>query len=186
MNQANSDEYDYINFLIAAQKSYSCLEAARVQPEGEKSPSHDSLTRLLQRIEPGTEKLWEEVKPYANRSGGLLVLDDTTLDKPYAKKIGLVQRHWSGKHHQTVWGINLLTLLWSDGDRYIPCDYRIYDKAHDGLNKNEHLRMLLEVAKQRRFHPEYVCFDSWYSSVENLKLIRSYRWHWVTRLRSNR
>jgi len=25
MNKERSDEYDYINFLIAAQKSYSCL-----------------------------------------------------------------------------------------------------------------------------------------------------------------
>ena len=44
---------------------------------------------------------------------GVLVLDDTTLDKPYAKRMELVYRHWSGKHKRVVWGINLLTLLWT-------------------------------------------------------------------------
>ena len=37
------------------------------------------------------------------------MLDDFTLDKPYAKRIGLVTRHWSGKHHRVVMGINLIT-----------------------------------------------------------------------------
>jgi hypothetical protein len=31
-----------------------------------------------------------------------------------------------------------------------------------------------------------VVFDSWYSGLENLKLIRSFNWMWLTRLKSNR
>ena len=54
------------------------------------------------------------------REGGVLVLDDTTLDKPYARKMELVTRHWSGKHRRVVAGINLLTLLWTDGHALIP------------------------------------------------------------------
>ena len=38
-------------------------------------------------------------------------------------------RHWSGKHRKTVRGINLITLLWTDDDRKIPCDYRLYSKT---------------------------------------------------------
>ena len=36
--------------------------------------------------------------PLVQRTSGLLVIDDTTLDKPYAQKMGPVNRHWSGKH----------------------------------------------------------------------------------------
>ena len=67
------------------------------------------------------------------REGGVLVLDDTTLDKPYARKMELVTRHWSGKHRRVVAGINLLTLLWTDGHALIPCDFRVYDKPFSGL-----------------------------------------------------
>lgn len=63
----------------------------------------------------------------------MLVVDDSTLDKPYAQKMDLVQRHWSGKHHAVVEGINLSTLLWTDRDCHVPVDYRVYDKVGDAL-----------------------------------------------------
>ena len=31
-----------------------------------------------------------------------------------------------------------------------------------------------------------VCFDSWYASVGNLKLVRGLGWHFLTRLKANR
>ena len=121
---------------------------------------------------PDPETLWQEADPLVGRAGGLLVLDDSTLDKPYAKAIDLVTRHWSGKHHAVVRGINLITLLWTDGDRHIPCDYRLYDKGNDGLTKNDHFRAMLEAAHARGFSPACVAFDGWYSGLENLKQLR--------------
>lgn len=186
MNPRRCDEYDYINFLVAAQKSYSCLEAGRVQPEQANAPAHDAITRRLHLMNPDNDALWQEAEPMIDRKTGLLLLDDSTLDKPYAKKIPLVYRHWSGKHHNTVRGINLLTLLWTDGDKHVPCEHRIYDKANDELSKNDHFAALVKTAHTRGFCPKYVCFDSWYSSLENLKLLHSLHWHWLTRLKSNR
>jgi hypothetical protein len=186
MNPARCDEYDYINFLVAAQKSYSCVEAGRVQPRKAEAAAHDSLNRMLTRKEPNTEDLWQEAQAQISKEEGLLLIDDSTLDKPYAKRIDLVYRHWSGKHHKTVLGINLLTSLWTDGDKHIPCDYRIYDKRNDNLSKNEHFANLLSAASLRGFKPNYVGFDSWYSGLANLKLVRQYSWHWFTRLKSNR
>jgi hypothetical protein len=70
---------------------------------------------------------------------GLLVLDDTTLDKPYARNMGLVTYHWSGKGERVVRGINPQTLLWTDGKALIPCDFRVVAYAQDGKGKNDHL-----------------------------------------------
>ena len=111
MNAPKVTDLDYINFLVAAPKVVSCTEAARVQPHGPRRAAHDALTRLLHRLEPDTTPLWREAEQPVDRQSGLLILDDTTLDKPYAQHIELVHRHWSGKHHQVVKGINLLTLL---------------------------------------------------------------------------
>jgi len=119
-------------------------------------------------------------------SQGILVIDDSTLDKPYARKMELVTRHWSGKHHAVVSGINLITLLWTDGDRHVPVDYRIFDKQQDSLTKNDHFSAMLKEAHTRGFQPSCVVFDSWYSGLENLKLIRSFDWLWLTRLKANR
>ena len=186
MNPPKVNESDYINFLIAAQKSYSCTEAERVQPESANSPAHDAITRLLHRLEPSPEALWQEAHSHVSLEMGVLVIDDSTLDKFYAKKMELVTRHGSGKHGRVVQGINLITLLWTEGDRHIPLDYRFYEKAVDGATKNDHFRAMLQASKERGFAPQCVVFDSWYGSVENLKLIHSYGWIWLTRLKRNR
>lgn len=186
MNPPKVTDEDYIQFLIATPKVCSATEVARVQPEEANAPQHDAFTRLLHRLEPDALTLWKEAAVQVERQGGVLVVDDSTLDKPYAKKMELIHRHWSGKHHAVVEGINLITLLWSEGDRHVPLDYRIYDKAGDALTKNDHFRTLLETAHTRGFVPECVVFDSWYSSLENLKQIRAWDWVWLTRLKANR
>ena len=186
MNQAKVTDLDYINFLVASPLVFSCTEAARVQPAQPRRAAHDALTRLLQRLDPDPSPLWDEAQQHVIRHNGLLILDDSTLDKPYAQKIALGHRHWSGTHHRVVAGINLVTLLWSDGTDAIPCDYRLFDKPVAGLTKHAHFRTMLQTAKQRGFRPRLVAFDSWYSSLENLKTVRSFGWHWLTRLKSNR
>lgn len=80
-----------------------------------------------------------------------------------------------GKQKEVVNGINLITLLWTDGTRCVPVDYRVFDKDRDGKTKNDHFAEMLEAAFERGFNPQIVCFDSWYGSIENLKLVRSLR-----------
>ncbi len=116
---------------------------------------------------------------------GYLICDDSTLDKLYSKKIELVTRDWSGKHKRVVLGINLITILWTDGERYLPVDYRIYNKSVDGLTKNDHFQDMLQKAVERGFIPEFIEFDTWYASISNLKFIRSIGWLWLTRLANN-
>lgn len=186
MNPPKVSEYDYINFLIATQKAYTCTEAERVQPESANAAAHDAITRLLHRMEPSAEDLWSEAQNYVSLGTGIFVIDDSTLDKLYAQKMELVTRHWSGKHGRVVQGINLITLLWTEGDRHIPLDYQFYEKSVDGATKNDHFRTMLQKALERGFTPECVVFDSWYSSLDNLKLIRGSGWIWLTRLKRNR
>jgi putative transposase len=186
MNAPKCQPEDYIDFLVASPGAVSGTEAARVQPHQRRPPAHDAFTRLLHRLEPAPATLWAEVAPLVRRERGALVLDDSTLDKPYARQMDLVTRHWSGKHRRLVRGINLLTLLWTDGDALLPCDYRLYEQATDGSSKNDHCRALLATAEQRGFAPECVVFDSWYASLDNLKQLRRQGWRWLTRLKANR
>jgi putative transposase len=186
MNRPRCTDTDYVDFLVATPRAVSGTEAARVQPRRPDAPAHDAFTRLLHRLEPDPATLWHEVAPLIERGRGVLIVDDTTLDKPYAKKIELMHRHWSGKHHAVVDGINLITLVWSEGESLIPCDWRVFDKPNDGMTKNDHFGAMVLTAGQRGFTPECVLFDSWYASIDNLRLIRNRDWRWLTQLRSNR
>lgn len=62
MNPAKYTALNYINFLVGTQKAYSCVEAARVQPEGKEAPAHDAITRLLHHLEPSSVELWTEAQ----------------------------------------------------------------------------------------------------------------------------
>jgi len=62
---------------------------------------------------------------------------------------------WSGKHHREVKVIDLITLLWTDRDRHLPCGYRIYGRK----TKNDHFGDMLDVAKILGFMPKFVLFD---------------------------
>jgi len=185
-NPRRCDDLDYIHFLIAAQRVFTCTEAARCQPEGIDVPAHDAFTRLLQREPPDTEALWQEVESLVKLRRGVLILDDTTLDKPYAHRIEPVIWHWSGKHHRVVKGINLLTLLWTDGEARLPLGFRVYALHLDGLTKNDHARAMWAEARSRGFEPECVIFDVWYAGLRNLKALDMLGWRWLTRLKSNR
>jgi putative transposase len=186
MSHPKCDDSDYIDFLIATPRAASCCEAARSQPPARDPAAHDAYTRLLRRLEPDPETLYREVEPLVEKRDGVLVLDDSTLDKLYARAIEPVHRHWSGKHKSVVRGINLISLVWTDGDRILPIDYRVYDKPADGLTKNDHFRDLVRAAEARGFRPRAVLFDSWYSGLENLKLVRSCGWTFLTQLKANR
>jgi putative transposase len=186
MNPPKVDELDYIHFIVAAQQVFSTVEAAKVRSGEEAGPTHAAYTRLLQRIPPDSHTLWLKVEPFVEKEAGVLVIDDSTLYKPYAHKMGLVSSYWSGKHGRVVMGIRLISLLWTAGQARLPCDFGIYNKAEDILTKNDNFRQMGGEATQRGFSPELVAFDSWYSSLENLKMVRDYNLHWFTQLKSNR
>ncbi len=87
MNKTKCDEPDYIQFLVAPQNVFSSVEAAVTHPEGEGVVAHDAYTRLLQRLPPDSNGLWAEVEGCITRERGMLVIDDSTLEKPYAGNI---------------------------------------------------------------------------------------------------
>src|SRR5262245_17141766 len=187
MNPPRCTDRDYIDFLLATPRAVSATEAARVQPDRPNAPAHDAFTRLLHRLEPDPAALWGEVRPLVRPGDGVLVIDDSVLDKPFARHMGLVGRFWSGRHRRVVQGINLVTLLWTDGDRLYPCDYRLADPADGkGVTKNGHFRDLVRAAHARGFNPRCVSFDAWYSGKENLKAVRGCGWTFLTQVRCNR
>jgi hypothetical protein len=93
-NYAKVSDLDYIPFLLAAQTAFSCVEAAKTDGAPDDPAAHDAYSRLLTSQSPDTEALWRETQDDVQKASGLLVLDDTTQDKPYARRREFVYRHW--------------------------------------------------------------------------------------------
>lgn len=148
--------------------------------------SHDSVNRFLNRENLTPEDLFLEAKSQLNLEGGVLSVDDTVLDKPYSYHMDLVDHFWSGKHHGSVKGINLITLYYTDlNGNHLPVSYRIYDKSLVQTKNDYFQDMLLEVLNWG-IKPSFVTGDSWYSCVPNLKMIKNHQLGFVFALKSNR
>jgi hypothetical protein len=176
----------YKAFLQASSMRYSGLALSEVSPL---LISHDSVSRWLNNRSFRPREVWQIADKHINRTEpSLLIGDDTVLAKPRSKKIELVNYQYSGNVHDVIAGIGLINLLWHglDSQESVPIDYRIYDKDTDGKTKNTHFCDMLKLAKDRGIKPEAVVMDAWYSSLDNLKSIRSHGWIWVTTLRKNR
>jgi hypothetical protein len=176
----------YCSFLEVTSDRYSALSLSEVAPDAA-SLSHDSISRWLaaERVQP--KDLWVVAKKEITGKAGILIFDDVVIDKSRSGKTELVNWQYSGAKHDKTKGIGVVNALWQTSkDQYIPMDYRIWNPPEDGKTKNDHMRDMLAAAKQRQLNPEMVVADSWYSSLDNLKSIRSHGWDWVMGLRSNR
>ncbi len=174
----------YIEYLISTPVNYTCTNLAN-HTEG---ISHDAITDYLQRERLTAHGLWEMVAPLLQDSAeAYLIIDDSVQNKEYSHKIELVKRQYSGAVHGLVRGIDIVNLVHADNTDFYPIDYRIYAPAADGLTKNDHFRALLLAAKgDKQIKARTLLFDSWYASVDNLKLIVRLDMFFVTTLKENR
>jgi hypothetical protein len=149
------------------------------------SVSHDRLTRMLQGTWSGHTLLNLALHLLFTVAGGYLVLDDTVVEKPYARLLGEAAWVWSSKQRKVVFGISVVLLVWTDGQVRIPLAFRLWHKG--GPSKFALALELLSYARNRlRCKPQCVLFDSWYPSKPLLKRIRDYGWYFVCQLKKNR
>lgn len=182
MNPPKCSTHLYVKFLLVSQGRYSSMELSRVAPE---VMSHDAVSHLLSRERIQPKDLWKAVRPRV-RPGGVLILDDTVLDKPWSRKNALVHQLWSNVEKRVVRGMGLTTLLWTATGEHLPIDYRVYARRMDGKTKLDHAEEMLTSAKARGLSPTHVLMDAVYTKLSTLKAIRGYGWRWVAILKKNR
>ena len=174
----------YIEYLLNTPVNYTCSNLA----EHLEGVSHDAVSDFLQRGRMTASRLWELVEPLLKDSAAAyLIVDDSVQNKQYSEQIGLVQRQYSGAEHDLVRGIGIVNLVHSDGQEFYPIDYRIYAPKVDGHTKNDLFAEMLMAAKnQKGIKARTVLFDSWYTSVDNLKLIAFLNMIFIAPIKDNR
>jgi hypothetical protein len=174
----------YCTFLQVTSQRYSALSLSEVSP---RDLSHDAVSRWLSQSHCQPKDIWEAAKKDVLGKKGVIIGDETVLNKSRSKKVELVTWQYSGDEHNVIRGIGMVNLLWRNEEGEVtPVDFRIYHPPEDGKTKNDHFREMLGLAKKRGINPEAVVADSWYSSLNNLKYIRDNGWIWVMGLRKNR
>jgi len=153
------------------------------------SISHDKITRELTCGNYDSKYLWKKVKPYIEeltRSCEPIVLsfDDSIEEKFYTDENELICWHWDHVFNRSVKGVNFLTALVDVQGMRLPCAVEfvkkncwITDKKTGKIKrkadktKNEMFREMITQC-HKNFNFDYVVCDSWYSSVENMELVK--------------
>jgi len=154
--------------------------------------SHDALSRLLRVVPLSSRALMKLLIALANRcpGQGFLVVDHTTIPKPYARKIPWVGGVFSTTENKVVWGMHLVLLLWSNGRLRIPVGFRLW-RPRRSCRPGEY-RTKVQLAKElilevlaAGLSVEYVAFDSWYTARWFCKFLDRLGLVWIGELKRN-
>lgn len=186
MSNINRIEQAFTIGLLAYDGKFSYAQGCRAFT----GISSYQLKRFIDAEWDENQKLEEYIKGLdIDWSTGWLMGDDTIIEKPYAEKIECVYWQYSSKNKGFIEGISLTVLAWTDGKQTIPIRFMVYEKDKDGnpiKTKNEFLEESIEYAKNLDVIPEFVCFDSKFSSKAILNKLHSFGWIYFTQLASNR
>ena len=177
----------YLIGLLSVVHNANCVRLAlRVKT------SHDRLSRVLKTSGGRVLALVSSLilKTLENFSKGVLIIDDTTITKQFAKVIEGCGWLWSSNDERVVFGYQVVVLLWSTPCFRIPLRWVFYKKSGDKkkqITKIDIALDLLEYAKNTlKINPEKVLFDSFYSAEKILRCLEECGWSYVTKIKSNR
>lgn len=170
-----------MGFLMSEPKAITCTRLSEIM-----NISHDSVNRFLLREAYEPRDLYNEAVKLLNIEGGTVSVDDTVLDKPYSQKMDLLGYFWSGKHHQAVKGLNLITLYYTDPQgRHLPVNYRVVDKT-ESKTKNQYFQEMLSEVLAWGLRPAFVTGDTWYACEKNLKTVKHHGMGFMFAIANNR
>ena len=171
----------YMGYLMSEPKAITCTRLSEIM-----NISHDSVNRFLLREAYEPRDLYNEAAKLLNIDGGTVSVADTVLDKPYSQKMDLLGYFWSGKHHQAVKGLNLITLYYTDPQgRHLPVNYRVVDKT-ENKTKNQYFQEMLAEVLTWGLRPVFVTGDTWYACEKNLKTVKHHGMGFMFAIASNR
>lgn len=177
--------FPYIKGLLTVSEGATCTAMARVL---KREFSHDFLSRILK-----DEKLeWQTLlssfllRIFGKLREGFLIIDDTVIDKSFAKVIENLAWIFCSKKNKSVFGLNIVVLVWSNGIITIPLAFKLWKKDSKKSKYDLALELLSYAKNFLRIKPKYVVFDSWYAGKRILQRIYGYNWKFICQLKKNR
>ena len=152
------------------------------------SISHDKFTRFLADGEWSSRELWKQVKPTVRKietEDGVLIFDDTVQEKPWMDENDLICWHHDHCKGRSIKGINMMNCLYHVDNISIPVAFDLVrkpirfsdlktrrEKRRSEITKNELMRAMIDTCMKNRIKFAWTLFDSWFSSVDNMKYIK--------------
>jgi len=121
--------------------------------------------------------------------GGILILDDVIIPKRWAKHVPYVYWDYDYVTEQPVRCMRVVMLVWTNGLLKIPVGFKLWhkegsaywqDREEPYQTKHDLARQLLIEVQQAHIPFDYLAFDSWYASKENIRWLCEQQISFVT------
>ena len=101
--------------------------------------SHDNITRFLSQSYLDSASVWSKAKPlvreYESLTEGVLIADDTIIEKAHTDENAMICWHWDHSLARMVKGVNLLSLLYHAGELSVPINVHLVEKTEEYIDK---------------------------------------------------
>ena len=192
----------YTDYLIS---SFGQITATGLSAATDGTISHDKITRLLKTLDSQGLRLplYKHSKKLLREhqsDDGMLIIDDTIIQKPHTDENEIVCCYWDHSQNRYVKGINLLSVLYHNGEVNLPVQAQIISKEEvytdtktgqkkrrSSITKNEYMRTMLGQISKLQLRYSTVVADVWFASKENMCFIaEQLRKRFVMPIKSNR
>ena len=143
--------------------------------------SHDQVTRMLSSTKLTSKAWWKLVKPHVRQieqDDGILIIDDSIVEKPYTDENEIICWHYDHAQGKTVKGINFVSTLYFAQGVALPVAFELVAKTETYINKetgkekrkskitkNEQYRQMLKRVCHNQIPFCYVINDLWFASA---------------------
>lgn len=165
--------------------------------------SHDQVTRMLSSTKMTSKTWWKLVKPYVRQieqDDGVLIVDDSIVEKPYTDENEIICWHYDHAKGKTVKGINFVSALYVAQGVALPVAFELVaktetyldektgkEKRKSKITKNEQYRHMLKRVCHNQIPFRYVINDLWFASAENMRFVKlDQKKEFIMALKSNR
>lgn len=132
--------------------------------------SHDVLTRGLQK-KYSFKQLLQMLLSNKLLSKGYIILDETDVDKTFAKQMQGLSWIFSHRKNKFIFGLHLVVMVWTNGKITLPFAWKIYSKQ-SGKTKIDLAMELIDYCLNKvKITPKAFLFDSFYAAEPLLKLL---------------
>lgn len=147
--------------------------------------SHDIFTKGLQK-QYHFKKLLKTLLNDKLLANGYLIVDETDVDKTFAKIIPCLSWIFSHRKNKHIFGLHIVVVSWTDGNLTVPLGWKIYRK-NSGKTKLDLAEELISYCLfTLRIKPRAVLFDAFYASEKILKFLNHHQQSFFSQLPKNR
>lgn len=174
----------YSQALLSASLKYNLVHLTHFARN-----SHDQLTRALRNRFP-----WKTIFLHflLNHclNNGYLIVDETDIDKSFAKAISGLAWIFSHRKNKYIFGYHLVVVVWTNGTITIPITWKLWQKSSDPSKQKTKQALALEMIKFCTFilniKPHAWLFDALYASEPILKFLNNHSLNFFSQVPKNR